>query len=161
SEEDEPELSGSAGCVFSVLSTLLGALRGSEMASIGKILIVEDSDINRSTLERLLRAQGYEASAVASGHQALERLSRESFDLFLLDVMMQGLSGFEVLREVRSRLSPTELPVIMTTARDSADDIVHGLELGASDYVTKPLDLPVLLARIQTQLWLKHAVAEK
>jgi sigma-B regulation protein RsbU (phosphoserine phosphatase) len=131
------------------------------MNSPGNILIVEDSDINRSTLEKLLRTQGYEASAVPSGHEALERLSRDSFDLVLLDVMMQGLSGFEVLREVRSRLSTTELPVIMTTARDGTDDIVHALELGANDYVTKPLDLPVLLARIQTQLSLKHAVAEK
>jgi sigma-B regulation protein RsbU (phosphoserine phosphatase) len=130
------------------------------MTSKGKILIVEDSDINRSTLERLLCGQGYEARAVVSGHLALERLNHESFDLVLLDVMMQGLSGFEVLRDVRSRLSTTELPVIMTTARDSTDDIVHALELGANDYVTKPLDLPVLLARIQTQLSLKHAVAQ-
>jgi phosphoserine phosphatase RsbU/P len=130
------------------------------MTSQGRILIVEDSDVNRSTLERLLRAQGYEANAVASGQLALERLSRDRFDLVLLDVMMQGLSGFEVLRELRSRLSTTELPVIMTTARAGTDDIVHALELGANDYVTKPLDLAVLLARIQTQLSLKRAVAQ-
>jgi sigma-B regulation protein RsbU (phosphoserine phosphatase) len=130
------------------------------MASRGRILIVDDSDINRSTLERLLGGQGYEALAVPSGPVALEQLSRQSFDLILLDVMMQGLSGFEVLREVRTRLSTTELPVIMTTARDGTEDIVHALELGANDYVTKPLDLPVLLARIQTQLSLKDAVAQ-
>jgi sigma-B regulation protein RsbU (phosphoserine phosphatase) len=131
------------------------------MAGRGRILIVEDSDINRRALATLLCGQGYEARAVASGHLALERLAIENFDLVLLDVMMQGLSGFEVLRELRSRVSSTELPVIMTTARDGTDDIVHALELGANDYVTKPLDLPVLLARIQTQLSLKHAVAEK
>src|SRR5262249_52809937 len=133
---------------------------GRAMTGQGKILIVEDSDVNRSMLEKFLRARGYEATAVANGQLALAQLSNETFDLVLLDVMMQGLSGFEVLGSVRGRFSTTQLPVIMTTARDGTDDIVHALELGANDYVTKPLDLPVLLARIHTQLSLMRAVAE-
>jgi sigma-B regulation protein RsbU (phosphoserine phosphatase) len=76
----------------------------------------------------------------------------------LLDIMMVGLNGLEVLRALRSRHSATQLPVIMTTARGESEDIVEALKLGANDYVTKPIDFPVLLARIQTQLALKHAV---
>ena len=74
--------------------------------------------------------------------------------------MMPGLSGLEVLKLLRERHPATELPVIMATARDQSEEIVHALRLGANDYVTKPLDFPVVMARIETQLLLKRSVAE-
>jgi two-component system sensor histidine kinase/response regulator len=85
----------------------------------------------------------------------VEVLQAERFDLVLLDVMMPGLNGFEVLQIIRQKQSIAELPIIMATARDENEDIIAGFKLGANDYVTKPINFPVLLARVQTQLQLK------
>ena len=87
-------------------------------------------------------------------------LMTQPFDLVLLDIMMPGMSGFEVLTILRERHAAAELPVIMATASDQSSDIVAALTLGANDYVTKPLDFPVVLARIRTQLSLKRAIHE-
>ena len=100
-------------------------------------------------LEAKLNSSGYEAKAVFDGVQAIEALSEEKYDLMLLDLMLPGLSGTEVCREVRTRSS---LPIIMLTAKDSEVDIVVGLELGADDYVTKPYSSRELLARIRAVL---------
>jgi adenylate cyclase len=83
-------------------------------------------------------------------------IRREDFDLVLLDVMMPGISGIDVLTSVRKQLSESDLPIIMATARDASEDIVAALKLGANDYVTKPLDFPVVLARVHAQLTLKR-----
>lgn len=125
----------------------------------GRLLVVDDSAANRDTLAALLRLKGYDVATAGDGRQALEQLAAAPVDLVLLDVMMQDVSGLEVLEEIRRARPATDLPVIMATARDQSEDIVRALRLGANDYVTKPLDLPVLLARIQTQLSLKRAVA--
>lgn len=126
-------------------------------------------------LSRRLTRAGYEVTLAEDGPAALDLIrptgapapSPEgpdgapppgSFDLVLLDVMMPGIDGFEVLRQVRQRCSPTDLPVIMATAKDHREDIVQALNLGANDYVTKPLDFPVVLARVQTQLAVKRSV---
>ena len=98
--------------------------------------------------------------AAENGRRALDMIATQAFDLIVLDIMMPGLSGLEVLEDLRQRYAPSELPVIMATAKDQSEDIVLALQLGANDYVTKPLDFPVVLARVQTQLSLKRAMQE-
>ena len=124
------------------------------------LLVVDDDASNRDALSRRLKRRGYRAAVAVDGPDALRRIAHEPFDLVLLDVMMPGMSGLEVLRRIRQNHQPTELPVIMATARDQSADVVNALELGANDYVTKPLDFPVVAARVQTQLFLKRAVRQ-
>jgi len=124
------------------------------------LLVVDDNEMNRDMLSRRLKSRSYEVATAEDGYQALEMLERDHFDLVLLDVMMPGISGLEVLQKVRQGSSRADLPVIMATARDTSEDIVEALKLGANDYVTKPLDFPVVLARVQSALSLKHATDE-
>ena len=126
----------------------------------GSLLVVDDNEINRDVLSRRLVQRGYHVAVAADGRQALEMLMTQPFDLVLLDIMMPGMSGFEVLTILREAHSAAELPVIMATASDQSRDIVAAMTLGANDYVTKPLDFPVVLARIRTQLSLKRAIQE-
>ena len=128
------------------------------MSDVGSILVVDDDEANRDMLSRRLQKKGYQVDVAHDGHCALEMVKNRKFDLILLDVMMPGLDGLGVLKVVRGARSATELPVIMATARDKSEDVVAALSLGANDYVTKPLDFPVVLARIETQLSLKRAV---
>jgi len=116
--------------------------------------------MNRDMLSRRLERRGYAVAVAADGHQALEMIGARPFDAVLLDIMMPGISGLEVLKTLRERYSVADLPVIMATAKDESSDIVAALNLGANDYVTKPLDFPVVLARVQTQLSLKRAREE-
>ena len=95
-----------------------------------------------------------------SGLSALALVEQSAFDLILLDVEMPGMSGLDVLSKLRYRHSRTELPVIMVTARTAGDDVVEALVFGANDYVTKPIDFPVALARIETHLAHKRAVSD-
>ncbi|HUS17988.1 MAG TPA: response regulator, partial [Chloroflexia bacterium] len=120
------------------------------------ILVVDDDEMNRHMLSRRLQRQGYEISVAKDGIEALQMIRQQTFDLVLLDVMMPGISGLEVLKIVRKNRSVTELPIIMATALDGSEDIVGALESGANDYVTKPIDFPVVLARIQAQLHMKR-----
>ncbi len=121
------------------------------------ILVVDDTDANRDVLARRLARHGYTVAQAASGTAALDYLDVDKADLVLLDVMMPGMSGLEVLARIRNTRPAAALPVIMATAKDASADIVEALELGASDYVTKPLDFPVVLARVRTHLALKAA----
>ncbi len=121
------------------------------------LLVVDDQELNRDMLCRRLERQGYAVTAAASGRDALDLVDRQPFGLVLLDIEMPGLSGLDVLKTVRQRHSPIELPVIMVTARQQSEHIVEALGLGANDYVTKPIDFAVALARIETQLALKAA----
>lgn len=123
-----------------------------------RLLVVDDNEANRDMLSRRLERRGYLVALAEDGLAALYAIEREAFDLVLLDVNMPGIDGFETLRRVRSTSSATELPIIMVTARDQREDIVQALESGANDYVTKPLDFPVVMARVQTQLSLKRSV---
>lgn len=123
----------------------------------GRLLIVDDNEANRDMLSRRLARRGHVVTVAENGTQALERIGSDDFDLVLLDVMMPDVDGFEVLERVRRTKSAAELPVIMATARDHSEDVVRALELGANDYVAKPLDFPVVLARVQTQLSLQRA----
>lgn len=126
----------------------------------GKILVVDDNALNRDMLSRRLIRRGYRVESAEDGVKALERLSVESFDLVLLDWMMPGLSGIDVLRRIRGEYSRVELPVIMATAKTEADDVVEALRAEANDYVTKPLNFDVVNARIKTQLGLVEAHKE-
>jgi len=129
-------------------------------ASAVRLLVVDDNELNRDMLTRRLGTRGFQVEAAADGERALQRLDQGSFDVVLLDVMMPGLSGLDVLREVRQRWPESDLPVIMVTARDATEDVVEALQAGANDYVTKPLDFPVVLARVETQLALKRQKEE-
>jgi sigma-B regulation protein RsbU (phosphoserine phosphatase) len=126
----------------------------------GTLLVVDDDEPNRDMLSRRLARKGYHVAVSADGPAALAQVAQQHFDLVLLDVMMPGISGLEVLKVLRQQYLATELPVIMVTARDQSEDIVTALQLGANDYVTKPLDFPVVLARIETQILLKRSVEE-
>ncbi|MCU1441052.1 MAG: response regulator transcription factor [Rhodoglobus sp.] len=114
-----------------------------------RILIVEDEQSLSEPLAFLLGREGYETSIAADGLTAVSEFERNGADLVLLDLMLPGLSGTEVCRELRTRSS---VPIIMLTAKDSEVDIVVGLELGADDYVTKPYSTRELLARIRAVL---------
>jgi sigma-B regulation protein RsbU (phosphoserine phosphatase) len=124
------------------------------------ILVVDDNEANRDVLSRRLHRRGYVAVKVEDGPSALTALAAQPFDLVLLDVMMPGMSGLEVLTEIRKTRSPTDLPVIMATAKDQSEDVVLALGLGANDYVTKPLDFAVVMARVQFQLMLRRSVQQ-
>lgn len=113
------------------------------------ILVVEDEASLREPLEYLLRREGYEVSGVDNGTDAVTAAQASEPDLILLDLMLPGMPGTEVCREIRQRSS---VPIIMLTAKDSEVDIVVGLELGADDYVTKPYSSRELLARIRAVL---------
>ena len=127
---------------------------------LGSVLVVDDDANNRDLLSRRLRRMGYEAEVGHDGQHALALIGERAFDVVLLDVMMPGLDGFEVLKILRDHHAATDLPVIMATAKDDSEDVIHALGLGANDYVTKPLDFPVVVARIQTQISLKRAVEQ-
>ena len=119
------------------------------------ILVVDDDELNRDMLSRRLERKEYRVLVASDGSEALEMAGRELLDLVILDIMMPGMSGLEVLKILRQTRSATELPVIMASAKGESQDVVNALELGANDYATKPLDFPVLLARIEAQLRLK------
>ncbi len=122
-----------------------------------RILIVEDEASLAEPLAYLLGREGYETTIAEDGLTALTEFDRTGADLVLLDLMLPGLSGTEVCRELRTR---SAVPIIMLTAKDSEVDIVVGLELGADDYVTKPYSTRELLARIRAVLRRRIDVAD-
>jgi DNA-binding response OmpR family regulator len=116
------------------------------------LLVVDDNPANRDLLSRRLERKGFRVITAEDGRRALDILATSKVDLVLLDVMMPGLSGLEVLRKLRETQPPSLLPVVMVTAKTESEDVVEALELGANDYVTKPIDFPVVLARVKAQL---------
>ena len=129
------------------------------MTTSASLLVVDDNELNRDVLSRRLRQRGYKVGVAVDGPDALAQVAGGAFDLILLDVEMPGMSGLDVLRQLRAGYTRTELPVIMVTARSGGDDIVEALNAGANDYVTKPVDFPVAIARIETHLSHQRAVA--
>jgi len=121
------------------------------------LLIVDDNEMNRDMLARRLERKGYVVGVADSAQQLLQRTKQDGTDLVLLDIEMPEVSGLEALKMLREAYSPIELPVIMVTAKNQSEDIVKALDLGANDYLTKPVDFPVALARIATQLSHKRA----
>lgn len=131
------------------------------MSKKTRILIVDDNEDNLDLLSRRLVKKGFDVVAVDSALDALTCIEDlPAFDLVLLDIMMPVMSGTEALQKIRLQHSSSELPVIMATAKNQSGDIIESLSLGANDYVTKPVDFPVLLARIETQLSLRSAHCE-
>lgn len=124
------------------------------------ILVVDDNEANRQTLARRLQRRGFDVATANDGAQAIKNLEEKAFDLVVLDWMMPVLNGLDTLAQIRKSRSPTDLPVIMATAKGESADIVEAMNLGANDYVTKPLDFAVVLARVQTQLALKRSVEQ-
>ena len=112
-----------------------------------RILVVEDEHRMAALLRQGLTEDGHVVSATSNGADAFSMASASDFDLILLDVMLPGMSGLEIARRLRANRSKT--PILMLTARDTTADIVHGLDLGADDYLTKPFSFEVLLARVR------------
>jgi len=122
-----------------------------------RILVVEDEDSFSDALSYLLGREGFEVGLADTGPKAIEEFDRNGADLVLLDLMLPGISGTEVCRQLRQR---SNIPIIMLTAKDSEVDKVVGLELGADDYVTKPYSSRELVARIRAVLRRNSALAE-
>jgi len=114
------------------------------------ILIVEDEQHLADGLRFNLEADGYEVEVAESGEEALQSLARRSFDLVLLDVMLPGIDGFAVVSELRAKRQ--FVPVLMLTARGRAEDVLQGFAAGADDYLTKPFELSILVARVKSLL---------
>ncbi len=115
-----------------------------------RILLVEDDSILADALSRALVQSAYAVDVVQTGEEADRALAADIYDLAILDIGLPGLSGLDVLRRLRARRS--RVPVLMLTAMDALRDRVHGLDLGADDYLTKPFDLPELEARVRALL---------
>lgn len=116
-----------------------------------KILVVDDEEALRDGVRDYLELEGYQVATAPSGEAALA-MNPGGFDLLLLDVMMGGMSGFELARRLRVDGTAARVPIIFLTAKDSEDDVVEGLALGADDYVAKPFAMRVLVARIKALL---------
>jgi len=114
-----------------------------------KVLIVDDDPTARDVLESFLEAKGYAVASAADGPEALKRVAADPPDVVLLDVMMPGMDGWEVLEALRAR---SRVPVLMVTAKDATDDVVRGLSGGVDDYIVKPFKLREVEARIQAVL---------
>jgi diguanylate cyclase (GGDEF)-like protein/PAS domain S-box-containing protein len=121
------------------------------------LLVVDDDALNREMMMRRLSRRGFKVASADSGEAALNWVKQNPVDLVLLDIEMPGTSGLDVLSVLRQSYTPAQLPIIMVTGKISSDDVVEALNVGANDYITKPIDFPVVLARIQTQLSRKHA----
>jgi DNA-binding response OmpR family regulator len=123
-----------------------------------KILIVDDEPFNVDYLEQELADLGYETISATNGQEALEKVAAEAPDLILLDVMMPVMDGFTVCRLLKAQEETRLIPIVIMTALDAKADRITGIQAGADDFLTKPVDEEELVARIETALKLKHTV---
>ena len=126
------------------------------MSTPAKILVVDDTPKNVKLLADLLTVKGYIVITAASGHEALAQVEGERPDLVLLDVVMPEMSGYEVCRKIRENPATEILPVVMVTALDPSEERVKGLQAGADDFLTKPINQAELLARVRSLLRIKE-----
>jgi diguanylate cyclase (GGDEF)-like protein len=125
-----------------------------------RLLVVDDVADNRALLSRFFGRRGFHIVEAESGADALALIAEHDFDAVLLDHLMPQMNGLEVLKRIRATHTQSSLPVIMVTAKTESRDIVGALEIGANDYITKPIDLPIAFARIQSQLARKQTERE-
>jgi adenylate cyclase len=121
-----------------------------------RLLVVDDNKVNRLLLARNLELMGHRVVSADSGRSALSMLRSEPYDLVLLDIEMPGMNGFEVLEQIRGDLALRDVPVIVTSSLEGLENIVRCIELGAEDYLTKPVNPVLLKARIGASLEKKH-----
>lgn len=126
-----------------------------------QILIVEDSATQAAALAALLEEHGFETAIARNGEQALARIGNEKFSLVLTDVLMPGISGYDVCRRIKTDLGRSDLPVVLLTSLGDPLDILRGLECGADNYVTKPYDAERLLARVKSAIARGSTVGER
>jgi DNA-binding response OmpR family regulator len=131
-----------------------------EPGSAGAVLVVDDVPENIEVLTRRLAGRGFATHIAKRGQQALEIAGATALDLVLLDVMMPEMSGLDTLKALRTRFNAAQLPVIMVTARDDQPMMVHCFAAGANDYIIKPFDFGITLARISAQLRVRQAWQE-
>ena len=125
---------------------------GERAQSGSRLLVVDDNKVNRLLLTRSLEQQGHSVASAENGRIALETLRREAFDLVLLDMEMPEMNGFQVLEQLKGDLQLRDLPVIVTSSLEGIDNVVRCIELGAEDYLTKPVNPVLLKARIGASL---------
>jgi signal transduction histidine kinase len=125
-----------------------------------RLLVVDDNATNRNVLSRRLEREGYRAEQAVNGHDAIDRIASEDFDLVLLDIIMPGMDGFEVLSRMRRDRRMRTIPVVVISAVDETESLVRAMEMGAEDYLTKPFDPVLLRARIGALLERKRLSAE-
>jgi len=121
-----------------------------------RLLVVDDNRDNAFLLARRLRRRAFQVIITDSGEKALQLLEQQDIDLVLLDILMRDMDGMQTLQHIRRKFSLLELPVIMASALTTSHSMVMALSSGANDYVTRPLDMEVVVARIRLQLQLKH-----
>ena len=122
-----------------------------------KIVMIDDNVVNRRILNLHLEKNGFEVYQFDDGKKGLDFILAHSPDLVLLDILLPDMDGFEVLKKIREKYAQKDLPVMMLSAKDTSKDMVRALEMGANDYVIKPFDVVITMARIQSQLSLKQA----
>jgi adenylate cyclase len=157
-EADSAKLSSPNAGVSSMIANLVSTIhaiddahvRGSEQG--GLVLVVDDSETNRDILTRRLTREGYEVECAADGTSALEAVALRRFDLVLLDIMMPGLNGYQVLERLKATPTLRDIPVIMISALDEIESIVRCIEMGAEDYLPKPFNPVILRARVEASL---------
>ncbi|MDD9271769.1 ATP-binding protein [Paenibacillus sp. GCM10023248] len=126
-----------------------------------KILAVDDDSINLKILIDILGTAQYDMTTALSGSDALSKMERTTFDLIILDVMMPHISGYELTRMIRERYSISELPILLLTARNRSEDIILGFQLGANDYIAKPVETWELLSRVRALTEMKRSIEER